>query len=146
MLPVRGPVADQFTVLCHGSSREMGDPGIDPSDRIRDICTVDWNLITNEKIFRNIFINPSTELIFFFNGPPVIADFPDLIRGFIQPLAETWGRDKDNQKENKRGIGNPSVASDDIVFFHRYPKFLHNGCQRLNLWILMNKYLIFNGF
>jgi hypothetical protein len=76
-------MADQFTILCRGSSREMVDPGINPSDRIRDIRTVDWNQVTNEKIFRNIFINPFTEMIFFFNSPPVIANFPDLVRGFI---------------------------------------------------------------
>jgi hypothetical protein len=36
----------------------------------------------------------------FFKGPPAIPDLPDLIRGFIQLLAEARSGDKDHQKEN----------------------------------------------
>jgi hypothetical protein len=40
--------------------------------------------------------------MFFFNCPPAIADFPDLVRGFIQGLAVAWNGDKNRQKENKK--------------------------------------------
>jgi len=87
MVPVRGPVADQFAILCDGGSRKMSDPCIDPPDRIRDIRAISWGLVADKKIFRNIFINPFSEPILFFNRPSVEADCPDLIRGFIQGLA-----------------------------------------------------------
>jgi len=38
----------------------------------------------------------------FFSRPPAIADFPNLIRGFIRPLAEAWSGDKNDQKEDKK--------------------------------------------
>jgi hypothetical protein len=39
----------------------------------------------------------------FFNHPSAIADFPDLIMGFVQRLAEGWSGNKNNQKENEKG-------------------------------------------
>ncbi len=98
MLPVFGPVADQFAILCSSGSRKMGDPCIDPSDRIRDIRAVDWGPVAKEKVLRNIFIHPFSKPILFFNRPSVEADFPDLIRGFIQRLARARRWDKDNQR------------------------------------------------
>jgi hypothetical protein len=118
MLPVLRPVADQFAVLCRSGSGKICDPGINPSDRIGDICTIRGDFVTHEKIFRNIFINPFSKLIFFFNRPPVITDFPDLIRGFIDHLAEAWGGDKDNQKESEKVIEDPFRANDVIVYLH----------------------------
>jgi hypothetical protein len=101
----------------------MVDPGIDPSDRINGICTIRGDFVTNKKIFCNIFIHPFSKLIFFFNRPPLITDFPDLIRGFIQHLAEAWCGNKDNQKKNKRVIEDPSRANDVIIYLHWCPIF-----------------------
>jgi hypothetical protein len=104
MLPVRGPVADPFAIRCGSSSRKMGDPGIDPSDCIDGIRTIRGDLVANEEILCNRFIHPFFKSMLFFNRPPAIADFPDLIRGFIQRLAEARHGDKKCQKENKKGI------------------------------------------
>jgi hypothetical protein len=80
----------------------MVDPSINPSDRIDGICTIRGDLGTNEEILRHGFIHPFSKPMLFFNRPPAIADFPNLIRGFIRPLAEAWSGDKNNQKENKK--------------------------------------------
>jgi len=123
MLPVLRPMAEQFAVLGRSGSGKICDPGINPSDCIGDICTIRGDFVTNEKIFRNIFINPFSKPIFFFNRPPAIADFPDLIRGFIQHLAEAWGGNMDNQKKNKEVVENPSEANQEIICLHWHPIF-----------------------
>jgi hypothetical protein len=133
MLPVRGPVAYQFAISCGSGSGKMGNPGINPSDRIEYIGTIRGDLIANEEIFRNIFINPFCILRLLFDGPMVITDFPELIRRFIYHSAEAWGGGKDNQNEDKKRKQNPFRISYEVVNFHRYPAFLHNRCQRLNL-------------
>jgi hypothetical protein len=81
--PLRRPVADPFVVFCGSSSREMGDPCIDPSDGIRDICAIDGDMIAHEEIFCNILFHPLPILIFLLNGPSPIPHGPDLKRGFI---------------------------------------------------------------
>ena len=63
MSPMGGPVANQFIVLCRGRCREMGDPGIDPPDRIRNIGTIDRDFMADEEIFGDILLNPFPELI-----------------------------------------------------------------------------------
>jgi hypothetical protein len=74
----------------------MGDSGINPSDRIDSIRTIRGDLVANEEILRNRFLYPFSEPMLFFNRPPAIADFPDLIRGFIQRLAEARSGDKNH--------------------------------------------------
>jgi hypothetical protein len=91
MLPFGGPVADQSAILGGRGSGKMVDPGIDPSDRINSIRTIRGDLVTNKKILRNCFIHPFSKPIFFINRPSAIANFPDLIRGIIELLAEAWG-------------------------------------------------------
>jgi hypothetical protein len=96
----------------------MGDPGIDPSDCIDRIRTIRGDPVTNEKIFRNRLIHPFFKPMLFFNRPPPITDFPDLIRGLkllarrtgvpghvpaVKRLAEAGGRNKKNQKEKEKG-------------------------------------------
>jgi hypothetical protein len=83
----------------------MGDPGIDPSDRIDGIRTIRGDLVADEEILRNRFLHPFFKPMLFFNRPPAVTDFPDLIRGFIQRLAEARGGDKKCQKENKKRHG-----------------------------------------
>jgi hypothetical protein len=84
-------VADQSSIPGGRGSGKMVDPGIDPSDRINGIRTIRGDLVTNKKILRHRFIHPFSKLIFFFNRPSAIADFPNLIRGIIERLAEAWG-------------------------------------------------------
>jgi hypothetical protein len=91
MLPVGGPVADQSSLPGGRGSGEMIDPGIDPSDRINGIRTICGDLVANKKILRYRFIHPFSKLIFFFNRPSAIADFPDLIGGMIERLAKALG-------------------------------------------------------
>ena len=83
----------------------MGDPGIDPSDRIDSIRTIRGDLIANEEIFRNRFLHPFFKLTLFFDRPPAIADFPELIRGLVGRLAKAWSGEEKNQKENQKGHG-----------------------------------------
>ncbi len=52
------PVADELPLFCCGSCREVGDPCINPSNRIRNICTINGNLIADEKILRDIRFYP----------------------------------------------------------------------------------------
>jgi hypothetical protein len=80
MLPVRGPVTDLPPIQGGGSSRKMGDSGIDPTDGIDNIRTIGGDLIANEEILRDRFIHPFFKPTFFVNRPAPIADFPDLIR------------------------------------------------------------------
>ena len=105
MLPVRGPVADQFTLLGGGGSRKVGHPGINPPDRIDGIRTIRGDVVANEEIFRNIFLHPFFKTALFFNRPAPIADFPDLVRGFTRRLAETRSRGKKDQGKNEKGHG-----------------------------------------
>ena len=91
MLPLRGPVAHQFAVRCGRCSGEMGDPGIDPPDRIDRIRTIRGDPVTDKEIIRNRFIHPFFEPMLFFNHPSAIADFPDLIGGMIERLAKALG-------------------------------------------------------
>jgi hypothetical protein len=92
MIPVGGPVADQFSLPGGRGSGKIVDPGIDPSDCINSIRTIRGNLVTNKKILRHRFIHPFSKPIFFFNRPSVIADFPDLIGGIMECLTEAWDR------------------------------------------------------
>jgi hypothetical protein len=43
----------------------MGDPGIDPADCIRNIGTIDRDLVTDKEIFIDILLDP------FANEPPL---------------------------------------------------------------------------
>jgi hypothetical protein len=95
-------VADLPPIDGGRSSRKVIDSGIDPSDRIDSIRTIRGDSIANEKILRNGFFPPFFKTAFFFNCPPAVADFPDLVRGFIQGLAVTWDGDKNHQEENKK--------------------------------------------
>jgi hypothetical protein len=95
-------VADPFALPCGSGSGKMGDPGINPSDRIDGIRTIRGDLVANEEILRNRFIHPFFKPMLFFNRPSAIADFPDLIREFIRRLAEARSGDKNDQKENKK--------------------------------------------
>jgi hypothetical protein len=76
--PFPGPVADQMAVLRCGCSREMGDPCIDPSNRIGDIGAVHGEFIPDEEILCDIFLHPFAESEFFFNSPSAVPDFPYL--------------------------------------------------------------------
>jgi hypothetical protein len=96
--PLRRPVADPFVVFCGSSSREMGDPCIDPSDGIRDICAIDGDMIAHKEIFCQILLDPFGISIFFLNGPSPVTHLPELKRRFICRLAERWGRKEDEKK------------------------------------------------
>jgi hypothetical protein len=102
MLPVCGPVADPFAIRCGSGSGKVGDPGIDPPNRIDGIRTIRGDPVANEEILCDRFFHPFFKPTLFFNRPSAIADFPDLIRGLIQRLAEAWRGDKKCQKENKK--------------------------------------------
>jgi hypothetical protein len=76
----------------------MGNPCIDPSDRIRDIRAIDRNIVSDEKIFSDILLNPLAVSSFLFNRPSAIPNRPDLIRGFLCRMTE---RDHGNQEEKQ---------------------------------------------
>jgi hypothetical protein len=84
-------VADELPLFCCGRRREVGDPCIDPPNGIRNICTVYRNLVTDEKIFLNISLNPLTIVLLLFNRPSTIAHAPDLKRRFFYRLAKGRG-------------------------------------------------------
>jgi hypothetical protein len=119
MLPVRGPVAYQFAIGCGSGSRKMGNPGINPSDGIEYVRAIRGDLIANEKIFRNIVINPFCILRLLFNCPTLITDFPELIRRFICRLAEAWRGNKDSQEEDEKRKEDPFRRNYDVANFHR---------------------------
>jgi len=95
MSPIRRPVAYEFVILCGRRRRKMSNPGINPSHRIGNICTVYRNFMTDEKIFRDIFFNPFPKLMFLFNRPLTIIHLPDLKGGFLDCLAEGRSGEKD---------------------------------------------------
>jgi hypothetical protein len=98
MTPFGGPVANPFALFDGGGSREVGDPGIDPSRGIRDVCTVDRDFIADKKIFRDIFLHPSAISNFFFNGPPPVSHLPNLKGRFLHRLAEGGGGKGDEKQ------------------------------------------------
>jgi hypothetical protein len=73
----------------------MVDPGIDPSDRIDGIRTIRGDPVANEEILCDCLIHPFFKPTLFFNRPTAITNFPDLIRGFIQRLADARRGDKE---------------------------------------------------
>jgi hypothetical protein len=86
--PIGGPVAYQFPILGRGSSREVGNPCIDPSHSIRDIRTVNRNFIPDEEVLCDILLYPLTISDFVLNGPSSVSHLPDLgwkfFRGFCE--------------------------------------------------------------
>ena len=98
---------------CYGSiisslgsgSRKMGDPGVNPSDRVDGICAIRWGFIRDKKILCNRFFHPFFKPTLLFDCPSAIAHFPYLISGFIRRLTEGWSGNKKNQKENPKRHG-----------------------------------------
>jgi hypothetical protein len=86
--PIRGPMADEFVVFGRSSCRKPCDPRIDPSDSIRDIRTVDRNLMADEEIFGQIGFNPSGEIRFFLHSPATITYLPNLRRRFLRRFSK----------------------------------------------------------
>ena len=105
MFPIRRPVADQFPVFCGSGSRKMGDPGVNPSDRVDGICAIRWDFVGDKKILCNRFLHPFFKPTLLFDCPSAIAHFPDLISGFIRRLTEGWSGNKKNQRENQKRHG-----------------------------------------
>jgi len=68
----------------------MVDPGIDPTDGIDSIRTIGGDPMANKETLCNRFIHPFFKPMLFFNRPPAIANFPDLIRG-LKLLAHRAG-------------------------------------------------------
>jgi hypothetical protein len=122
-------VADLPPIDCGRSSRKVVDSGIDPSDRIDGIRTIGGDPIANEEILRNGFFHPFFKLMFFFNGPTAVADFPDLVGGFIQCLTVAWNGDKNRQKENKKKHDHNIKKIDSELSTERWTKvwFFCNG-------------------
>jgi hypothetical protein len=103
--PIGGPVANQFIILCCGSGWEMGDPCIDPSYRIWNICTVHRNFITNKEILGDIFFNPSGIVFLFFNAPSSISHLPNLMWRFLEGFTKRGsGEEKEEKDENDHKI------------------------------------------
>jgi len=96
--PLGRPVADPFVVLGGGCSREMGDPSIDPPDGIRNICTIDRDLITDEEVFCNVLLNPFSITALLPNRPSSIVHLPDLMSGFVHGLTKRGGPQKDEEE------------------------------------------------
>jgi hypothetical protein len=95
-------MADPSAIPCGSSRRKLGDPRINPSDRIDGIRTIRGDLVADEKIFRDRFIHPFFKPMLFFHRPTTIADLPDLVRRLTQRLAGARSGDKKNQKEDEK--------------------------------------------
>jgi hypothetical protein len=98
-------MADEFPVPCGGRSGKVSDTGVDPPDRIDGVRTVGGDSVADEKILRYILLHPLPEPLLFFNGPPPISHFPELIRGLIEGLtiARSAKEDHQKKKEGKHG-------------------------------------------
>jgi hypothetical protein len=81
-------MADEFVVFGRSSCRKPCDPRIDPSDSIRDIRTVDRNLMADEGIFCDIFFDPSGEIRFLLCCPTPLFYFPNLMGRFLDASCE----------------------------------------------------------
>jgi hypothetical protein len=93
-------MADESAVLGCRRCREMGNPGIDPTNRVRDICAVDRDFIADEKILRDIFFNPFAELMLLFNRPPPLTHFPDLKRRLLWCFTKGGYGNEHNEEED----------------------------------------------
>jgi hypothetical protein len=71
-------VADQFSIFCGGGRREVGDPRVDPSHSIRNICAINRNLVANKKILVKVLFDPFAIMDFLLNGPTTVSDLPYL--------------------------------------------------------------------
>ena len=91
----------------------MGDPCINPPGRIRDIGTIHGNFVTDEKVLRDILLDPFAELSLILRGPPALPHLPDLMRGLVQRLAERRGRDEDNNRESQKETHNLYLKKDN---------------------------------
>jgi hypothetical protein len=96
-------VANQFSVFCCGGSREVGDPRIDPSNGVRNICTINRDLIANEEILCHIGLDPLTVIFLLFNRPSTIPYPPNLGRGFLYDLfPEGSKRERKGKKDGEK--------------------------------------------
>jgi hypothetical protein len=95
-------MSNQFVVLCGCGCWEVGDPGVDPPDHIGNICTINGDLITNEKILCDICFDPFPKFMFLFHCPTTITYSPDLMRGFMDGFAKGWDRKEDEDKDDEK--------------------------------------------
>jgi hypothetical protein len=99
-------VTDQFSVFGCGSCGQSGNPRINPPDGVRDIGAVNRDAIADEKIFGEVFFNPSGIILLLFNRPAPFSHFPGLQRGFHGRLAK--GREwNDEQEKQDKNFHNP---------------------------------------
>jgi hypothetical protein len=103
--PIRGPMTDEFVVFGRSSCRKPSDPRIDPSDSIRNIRTVDWNLMADEKIFREIDFDPSGEIRFLLCRPSPFFHFPNLMGRFFNASCEGWDRIEKDEEDDQTAHG-----------------------------------------
>jgi hypothetical protein len=76
----------------------VGDPRIDPSDGIRNICTVNRNFIADKKILGDIFLYPFPISNLLLDGPSAVIHFPYLKGRFFDWLAEGGSGEEDEKQ------------------------------------------------
>jgi hypothetical protein len=81
-------VADQFSIFCCGGCREMGDPRVDPSYSVRNICAINGKLVAYKKILVKVLLDPFAILDLLLNGPTAVSDLPYLKWKFLHGFAK----------------------------------------------------------
>jgi hypothetical protein len=83
----------------------VGDPRIDPSDGIRNICTVNRNFIADKKILGDIFLYPFPISNLLLNGPSTVLHLPYLKRRFLDAPCEGWDREEEDEESYQKAHG-----------------------------------------
>jgi hypothetical protein len=83
----------------------VGNPRIDPSNRIGDIGTVDGDLITDKKILRDVLFDPFSESTLFLNSPSTVPHFPYLKWGFFHGPCERESREEEDEESHQKAHG-----------------------------------------
>jgi hypothetical protein len=83
----------------------VGDPRIDPSDGIRNICTVNRNFIVDKKILGDIFLYPFPISNLLLNGPSAVPHLPYLKRRFLHGFCERGDREEEDEESYQKAHG-----------------------------------------
>jgi hypothetical protein len=103
MSPVGRPVPNELMILGRRRSRKVGNTGVDPPNRIRNIGAIDRDFISKEEVLIQILLHPSGKKDFFLHRPSTIPHLPDLRGGFGRISSKTKKR-KGEQKKDQKGF------------------------------------------
>jgi hypothetical protein len=95
-------VSDELIVFCRGGCGKAGNSRIDPPDGVKDIRAVNGYVMADEKIFREIDLDPPGVIFFFFDAPSPFPNGPDLKRRLQGRTAESRGNRRKRQKKHEQ--------------------------------------------